>query len=164
MNDAERSPRHHQRRPQRRHIGPQRRHLRRQIAHLPPQIHRLVAARLHRRHAARLHGRRRYAGALTLALALAACSSNGDDPATDTTAAALAPCVAVGDTTPALDVLNTACLEDGEMVVAATGDQQCADGRTLVWNDLGWGYIGEPWQPPTDDGPRVAPAGERDAC
>lgn len=93
---------------------------------------------------------------------MAACSSGGNDPA-PTTTALYAPCVAVGEVTPTLDALNTACLDGGQVVAAATADQACADGRTLVWNDRGWGYVGEPWQA-HGDGPQIAPEADRNAC
>jgi hypothetical protein len=38
------------------------------------------------------------------------------------------------------------CTIDGEVVVSLMAGQECSDGRTLHFNELGWGYTGGEWQ------------------
>lgn len=52
-------------------------------------------------------------------------------------------------------------------VVAELGSASytCADGRTLHWNDTGWGYEGGTWEAHArEDGQLVPPQAELDAC
>lgn len=55
-------------------------------------------------------------------------------------------------------------LPEGQQIVASA-NMDCQDGRTLSWNDFGWGYRGEPWRAHSrDDGQLVPPQDELDAC
>ena len=98
---------------------------------------------------------------------LSACSSgSGGSGATSTTGAAGArPCRVVwadGVTTPAE---STVCDRgSGDLLVSSLASTDCADGRVLVWNDEGWGYVGEPWHRHGAGAERVAPESERTAC
>ena len=106
---------------------------------------------------------------LAAAIVLVGCSGTASEPApttTTTTAAAPAPCgevyadgVTTGEATD-----NVECTRDGEVFVPGTATSQCADGRVLMWNDEGWGFVGEPWSRHPADGPYVPPLDARDAC
>lgn len=41
---------------------------------------------------------------------------------------------------------------------------KCKDGRTLMWNDLVWGYEGDRWHAHPSGAELVAPKVDRDAC
>jgi hypothetical protein len=45
-----------------------------------------------------------------------------------------------------------------------TAVEDCADGRTLYWNDEGWGFVGEPMKDHRPGGEQVAPEADRSAC
>jgi len=44
------------------------------------------------------------------------------------------------------------------------GGPTCSDGRQLVWNDVGWGYVGGVYTKHIAGAEKVAPASERTAC
>lgn len=53
---------------------------------------------------------------------------------------------------------GTACKQpDGGMSMPGTAHRDCADGRALLWNDEGWGHIGEPWSRHADPDYGVPP-------
>ena len=52
----------------------------------------------------------------------------------------------------------------GGLFVAGTGTTLCEDGRVLIWNDIGWGYEGEPFVQHVEGAEQVAPQAERDKC
>jgi hypothetical protein len=54
--------------------------------------------------------------------------------------------------------------DQGQNNIAGTAVHECDDGRTLYWNDAGWGYVGEPMHVHAPDQELVAPAGERAVC
>lgn len=127
--------------------------------------------------------------AALLLLVLVACSDDGDDGATATTGAGeevdqsgstdvtgldgseAAPCAEVwaegADADEALEVGDDiGCVdEDGELLVVGNAFDECEDGRTLYWNDQGWGYGGETWhRHDRADGQLVPPDDETAAC
>jgi hypothetical protein len=70
-----------------------------------------------------------------------------------------------GQTFETTDDLSTICLDEAgnpTMNVAATIN--CADGRVLWWNDVAWGYLGEPATLHAEGAELVAPQSDRDAC
>jgi hypothetical protein len=52
----------------------------------------------------------------------------------------------------------------GTRLLATTGRSLCRDGRVLIWNDLGWGYEGQPFTRHADGVQQVAPETERESC
>ena len=50
------------------------------------------------------------------------------------------------------------------VTLEAAASQDCADGRTLWWNDWGWGYAGQPAHAHQPGAERVPPKTEREAC
>lgn len=118
-------------------------------------------------------------GLALVALLLAGCSSDGSEGASPTTGAGATtteaapdpneadPCVdiyAEGATTSE-DMWAAPCSDDaGELHLAAASVTECTDGRSLAYNDEGWGYLGEPWHNHADGAEQVAPQAERDAC
>ncbi len=54
--------------------------------------------------------------------------------------------------------------DQGGNDIAGTAVHDCVDGRTLHWNDAGWGYVGEPMNLHAPGQELVAPANERAAC
>jgi hypothetical protein len=53
---------------------------------------------------------------------------------------------------------------DGGAYLPGSATEQCDDGRTLFWNDEGWGYLGEPFHRHEPGVEKVAPEVERTAC
>jgi hypothetical protein len=45
-----------------------------------------------------------------------------------------------------------------------TAVEECDDGRTLYWNDAGWGYVGQRMTAHTPGAELVAPEVDRTAC
>lgn len=63
------------------------------------------------------------------------------------------------------EVVNGCSIENnGTFTQAGTAVHECDDGRTLYWNDAGWGYVGEPMTPHEANAEQVAPLSERNAC
>lgn len=100
-------------------------------------------------------------------------SSGGSEPAASTppretipdVAAAPACTDAFGGSSPVTrEVLDGPCDDNGELVYAGAAFYDCADGRTLAWNDYGWGYVGENWTGHEAGAEQVAPAPAREAC
>lgn len=54
--------------------------------------------------------------------------------------------------------------DQGGNTIAGTALYPCDDGRTLYWNDAGWGYVGEPMHAHQAGAQQVAPESERTAC
>lgn len=109
------------------------------------------------------------------AAALAGCGGDDDEgagaPDTTTTSAAAEaaarPCAEVyaeGAVIESRDELERPCDRDGELYLPGATTKDCPDGRTLFWNDLGWGYLGEPFHRHAPGAEKVAPKAERDAC
>jgi hypothetical protein len=119
---------------------------------------------------------RTIAVALLAAVALTACGSDddttvrsGDDVPIDP-ATAEGTCAAMfAEGRPTNDVVtdydNAPCTVDGEVFVSLVATQECADGTTLSFNDLGYGYSDGAWHSrdpkSTDANP---PAGEFLSC
>ena len=106
-----------------------------------------------------------YIAGAALALALGACTA----PAPTAEAPAPPRCdvlMAEGATITGIAMLNTVCAaEDGSSHLYGAAHIDCTDGRTLVWNDRGWGYIGGPFHVhPAGTDPHVAPDTELRAC
>lgn len=109
-----------------------------------------------------------------LALLLAAACSGGDDegaaetPADDpTTTVPARPCAEIyAEGRPTADVLaETQCLEGDVLKAVVIGSFACPDGRTLNWNDDGWGYTDGAWaHHARPDGQLVPPQADYDAC
>ena len=52
----------------------------------------------------------------------------------------------------------------GQTFFVGAATTLCEDGRVLFWNDLGWGYEGEPFAFHDENAEKVAPADARDSC
>lgn len=104
---------------------------------------------------------------------VAGCSSSNSDPspldaiAVERERQAVAPvCVEVyapGVVTSA-EHADAGCMDGGSLRVGGVTVEPCADGRTLVWSDLGWGFVGDPWSAHDPGAEQVAPAEAREAC
>lgn len=57
-----------------------------------------------------------------------------------------------------------ACRSGDDMAVPRPVQFTCADGRTFVWNDFAWGYVGEPMNLVPEDEDRSAPVQEAMRC
>lgn len=121
-------------------------------------------------------------GAIALAIVAAACSgdSSDDDPDSRTSTADGAnttPAVRIGQSDPmgefpkcsewleravTLAELEHGCVDGTTWYGSAP--RECRDGRQLYWNDLGWGYAGEPMVAHAAGAERVAPLSAREAC
>jgi hypothetical protein len=110
---------------------------------------------------------------LTLALVLALVACGGDDEAGQDVTLGVAPgedpisCVELfdGQSFETADDLSTICLdENGNPTLNAAATTNCADERVLWWNDVAWGYLGEPATLHEEGAELVAPQAERDAC
>jgi hypothetical protein len=61
--------------------------------------------------------------------------------------------------------MNTPCFDaDGEGHLYMTATTDCADGRVLMWNDAGWAFAGQAFNPHAAGAEQVAPTAERTAC
>jgi hypothetical protein len=108
------------------------------------------------------------AAALALLVALAGC---GGGDASTPTASSVAPtdmpaCGEIYAEGVAIDNENfgLACVKDEDLVSPRPIRLECTDGRTLMFNDLAWGYYGEPMTITADDDPSKMPEREVDEC
>ena len=64
------------------------------------------------------------------------------------------------------DDLNRMCRREdkGDLYVPSSATHKCKDGRTLFWNDVGWGYLGDPFHHHAVGAEQVAPEAERETC
>ena len=62
------------------------------------------------------------------------------------------------------DNMGKACVQDEEIVSPRPVRIECTDGRELVFNDLAWGYDGEPMTITPPDDPSKMPEAEVDRC
>lgn len=80
--------------------------------------------------------------AVVAVVVLVGCSSgDGEDGPGDEEAQTCAELLSQPVTDETFD---GACLHDGEPFVMARAFLDCDDGRVLWWNELGWGFEGEP--------------------
>lgn len=128
-----------------------------------------------------MSGHRVLAGIVLAGALLAGCSSSGPEavtttkPATSTTApegtstttkTGPEPCTEVfaDGATTSKELTDTSCLdEDGDETLMGTATLDCEDGRTLRYNNEGWGYDGEPWHRHAA-GEETAPEAEQSTC
>jgi hypothetical protein len=114
----------------------------------------------------------RYLLAVGVLAALTACSSDdsdnsGGDELTSLTTAPVPACSEVyAEGRPTADVLaETQCMDGDVLMMVVIGSFDCPDGRTLNWNDDGWGYTDGSWAHHTRaDGQLVPPQADYDAC
>ena len=57
-----------------------------------------------------------------------------------------------------------ACVKGEDLISPRPVRIECTDGRTLLFNDLAWGYFGEGMTITADDDPSKMPESEVDAC
>jgi hypothetical protein len=101
---------------------------------------------------------------LVVALLFAACSSD-DSSSSDAT-----PCdelwVDGADTDTVVQVGDDqGCMDkDGTLTYMGNASYDCTDGRTLYWNDEGWGYSGDTWHQHAKGAEQTAPEDERLTC
>lgn len=77
--------------------------------------------------------------------------------------ASLGPCAELAGL-PTSEVVDVGLCDDqapSDTILISAGFD-CADGRTLHWNDWGWGYDDGDWMAPLDDG--SPPEGEMASC
>lgn len=112
------------------------------------------------------------AATAALLLALTACSS-GDDtadaiPAKPSPSVSAPACSELSGTPTDKVLKDGACLDGDTVQILASANYDCVDGRTLNWNDFGWGYSGGTWQKhdPAKSGDQdgVPPVKETAAC
>ena len=114
---------------------------------------------------------------VAVVLLLAGCGSSAgsedtSEPSVSVTDPALVPCEEVyadGITTTETMVDQECERTQGEAIkdtfVPGMMVTECDDGRVLLWNDYGWGFVDEPWHAhPADADELVAPLAERTAC
>jgi hypothetical protein len=136
----------------------------------------------------------RVAALAALAVLSGACGGGDDDKApasadsTTTTTAAAVPASTTSagptTTTAAAAALVRPCAEvygegvvfktkadlavcdqgGGHLFLPGSSTHECRDGRTLFWNDEGWGYLGGPFHRHAAGAEKVAPAAVREAC
>lgn len=110
--------------------------------------------------------------ALVLLAALAACSSGDDDDSAaaanaSATTAPVKPCEEVyAEGRPTADVMaDTQCMDGDVLMAVALAALPCPDGRSLHWDDNGWGYNDGTWaHHARPDGQLVPPQADYDAC
>lgn len=113
--------------------------------------------------------------AIVVVLTVAACGSDDGDSAPATTESiedfeeglAGAPDCAelVGLPTQQIADAGGCVQDDGELLILGFASYDCTDGRTLLWNDEGWGYDDGDWQAhERTDGQLVPPDAEMGAC
>ncbi|HEX6567826.1 MAG TPA: hypothetical protein VF015_01630 [Acidimicrobiales bacterium] len=57
-----------------------------------------------------------------------------------------------------------ACVKGDDLISPRPVRIECTDGRELLFNDLAWGYFGEPMTVTPDDDPSKMPETEVDKC
>ena len=62
------------------------------------------------------------------------------------------------------DTFGLACVKDGVIESPSPVRLECSDGDQLFFNDLAWGYEGEPMTLVDEDDPSKLPEAEVDAC
>jgi hypothetical protein len=62
------------------------------------------------------------------------------------------------------DTFGLACVRNDAIVSPRPVRLECSDGRKLLFNDLAWGYEGEPMTTTAEDDPSKMPETEVDAC
>jgi hypothetical protein len=62
------------------------------------------------------------------------------------------------------ETFGLACLQGEELISPRPVNLECTDGRTLVFNDLAWGYYGEGMTRTPDDDPSKMPETAVDEC
>ena len=104
-------------------------------------------------------------GALTLCAVLVNCGGDDKDDVASEMISAFAdlpPCSEWLSRTVTSDEVEDGCTN--EETLFGTGVHNCKDGRQLYWNDIGWGYVGQPMTAHSAGAEKVAPAGERTGC
>jgi hypothetical protein len=108
------------------------------------------------------------AGAILLALGAGGCSA---DAASPVASSSVPP-----DDLPACETIykQGATIEDSKFALACVKNDQvvspvpvsleCSDGKELRYNDLAWGYVGEPMTLTADDDPSKVPEEAVSAC
>ena len=62
------------------------------------------------------------------------------------------------------DTFGLACVKNDVIVSPRPVRLDCSDGKQLLFNDLAWGYEGEPMTITEEDDPSKMPEAEVDAC
>ena len=98
------------------------------------------------------------------ALALAGCG--GDEGRNEPTVNAQSCAEAFrGATFERIDDLPSTCNDsEGATRAYATATYECEDGGVLWWNDIAWGYLGQPAVLHAEGAELVPPEDEREAC
>lgn len=119
----------------------------------------------------------RVAGCVMAAFSYAACGSDeptaapilpliSDTPG-ETANAFPGPCSEVfapGVTIGTEDDLDDGCMQGGTLYFPGPSIHECSDGRSLMWNEFGWGYIEGPFRTHAPGAEKVAPEADRKAC
>jgi hypothetical protein len=67
---------------------------------------------------------------------------------------------------PTIGAMESATCDpgDGVAIIPPTVVLPCDDGRQLIWNEYGWGYLDQPWTAHADGAGPEAPEADRVAC
>jgi hypothetical protein len=100
-----------------------------------------------------------------VAVVVAACGDD-DDAASPSDVQPCTETFADGVVFDAVDEVSAVLCDPGDGTIQAYGvaSNICADGRTLYWNDEGWGYVGEPFHRHAAGAEKTAPQAEQTAC
>lgn len=107
-----------------------------------------------------------------LILGVSACAEPAGAPgaeelsATDYASSEFPTCQQWTERAVSADEVALGCVLRGSNSIAVQGTavRECHDGRSLYWNDYGWGYVGSLMTPHAVGAEKVAPAVERDSC
>ncbi len=107
------------------------------------------------------------AAALALLVAVGCSGEGGETPSASSVAPTDLPAceeVYVDGVEISNDTFGLACVQGEDLVSPRPVRLECSDGRTLVFNDLAWGYDGEPMTLTPEDDPSKMPEAEVDEC
>jgi hypothetical protein len=106
------------------------------------------------------------AGLLAVVVSIALSACGGDEGPNEPTFSGESCADAYTDTTfESIDDLPSTCRDrEGATRAFATASYDCEDGRVLWWNDVAWGYLGEPAKLHAEGAELVPPEQEREAC
>lgn len=102
---------------------------------------------------------------VVMVLLAAACGDGGDPPEVRGVQCSVAYAEGAA-TARAIKASDEGCIdEDGTLLFSGSAFYECTDGRTLYWNDQGWGYSGDTWhRHARADGQKVPPDDETTGC
>lgn len=103
---------------------------------------------------------------VVLSIVLVGCSSGGAaSTPSDSAGVSSNPSCDDWSAAPVTDAVIAKGCRDGSTILM-TATNKCSDGRTIFWNDSGWGYIGSPMtmHPSGMQGPHTPSPAEYSKC